>query len=74
MAAGANLDLFQPIIDNCDGCGRIVDNGQAKTCRTYLDPTAKWRLGQCNFATHIERNIAVQVKVNPLKASKRAGR
>jgi hypothetical protein len=36
-------------------------------------PLAKWRNGNCNFATHIQRKVEEQVqKINPLKASKRA--
>jgi hypothetical protein len=64
---------FQPITEQCDGCERIVEEDSSKYCRTYRDPEAKWRLGLCNFATHAkpELNI-VKVRVNPLKASKRA--
>ena len=65
--------LFQAIIDKCEGCGRVVEAGSDKFCRTYVAPAAKWRLGFCNFATHAKPDIvAAAVKVNPLKASKRA--
>ena len=66
---------FQPIIDKCDGCERIVEEDSAKYCRTYREPEAKWRLGLCNFATHKKPELKlVKVRVNPLKASKRASR
>jgi hypothetical protein len=65
--------LFQPIVDKCLGCERIVEVNDNKYCRTYIYPEAKWRCGICNFATHVKPEIgAVAVKVNPLKASKRA--
>ena len=66
---------FQAVIEQCDGCERIVEEDNAKYCRTYRDPEAKWRLGLCNFATHAKPELKlVKVRVNPLKASKRASR
>lgn len=66
---------FQPIVDKCDGCERIVEEGGSKFCQTYLNPGAKWRLGICNFATHQKPEIKVaKVRVNPLKAAKRASK
>ncbi len=65
--------LFQPIVDKCLGCDRIVEADANKYCRTYTVPASKWRIGLCNFATHVKPEItAVATKVNPLKASKRA--
>ncbi|MFH7320001.1 PxxKW family cysteine-rich protein [Desulfurivibrio sp. D14AmB] len=64
---------FQAIIDKCEGCGRIVEVEANKFCQTFTVPSAKWRLGFCNFATHAKPEIvAAAVKINPLKASKRA--
>lgn len=66
---------FQPIVENCEGCDRVVEAEGDKYCRTYLYPQAKWRLGICNFATHRKPEILVtNVKVNPLKAAKRASK
>ncbi len=66
---------FQPIIDKCEGCERIVEEDGSKFCQTYLFPQAKWKLGICNFATHAKPEITVtKVKVNPLKAAKRASK
>ena len=64
---------FQQVIEQCDGCERIVEENNTKYCRTYRDPEAKWHLGLCNFATHAKPELnLVKVRVNPLKASKRA--
>ncbi len=64
---------FQPVVEKCEGCERIVDEAGAQFCQSYLKPEAKWRLGICNFATHAKPEITVTtVRVNPLKAAKRA--
>lgn len=68
-----NFSSFKPVIDKCEGCERIVEVESSRYCRTYAAPDAKWRLGFCNFATHAKPEIVVAtIKVNPLKASKRA--
>jgi len=65
--------IFSPIVEACDGCERIVEFEDKKYCKTYSVPSAKWKLGICNFATHKKPEILVtKIKVNPLKASKRA--
>jgi hypothetical protein len=65
--------FLKPIIEKCDGCERIFVEENEKFCKTYANPEAKWRNGLCNFATHAKPEIVVQkVRVNPLKASKRA--
>jgi hypothetical protein len=64
---------FQPIIDKCDGCGRVVEQDGTQFCTSYLYPAEKWKLGICNFATHAKPEITVTtVRINPLKAAKRA--
>jgi len=66
---------FQPVIDKCEGCERIVEDSGSQYCQTYLYPQAKWKLGICNFATHMKPEIkVVSIKVNPLKAAKRASK
>ena len=65
--------LFSPITEKCEGCDRIIEAASVKYCQTYVSPEAKWRLGLCNFATHVKTELAAaKTKVNPLKASKRA--
>jgi len=65
---------FQPVVEQCEGCERIVsEDGGAAHCATYVNPAAKWHLGMCNFATHAKPEIkVVKVRINPLKAAKRA--
>lgn len=73
MLARYTSGLFSPISEKCEGCERIVEAASNKYCRTYVSPEAKWRLGLCNFATHVKLElVTAKTKVNPLKASKRA--
>ena len=73
--AATNNMVFQPIIEKCEGCSRIVEKDAGKFCQTYVNPAAKWKLGLCNFATHAKPEIkVVKVRINPLKAAKRASR
>lgn len=73
MLAKYTSGIFNPVIDKCEGCERIIEAGNAKYCQSYVAPEAKWKLTICNFATHVKPEIATaQTKVNPLKASKRA--
>jgi len=66
---------FQPVVDKCEGCERIVEDNGSQYCQTYLYPQAKWKVGICNFATHQKPEIKVtKVRVNPLKAAKRASK
>lgn len=74
-AANYGQRSFQPIIDKCEGCDRVVGENDVNYCKTYVNPAAKWRIGYCNFATHSKPEInVVKVRINPLKASKRASR
>lgn len=65
-----------PIIDKCEGCDRAKEFSGAKYCTSYPEPAKKWTGKACNFATHVKATVDTQgkVKVNPLKASKRAAR
>ena len=62
-----------PIVEDCQGCNKIVEIKDEKYCLTVPDPAYKWSKGVCNFATHITREKAIETvqKLNPLKASKR---
>ena len=72
-AAKFNDGSFLPVNEKCEGCERIVEVGSSKFCDTYMNPDAKWRLGICNFATHVKVELKTDdAKVNPLKASKKA--
>ena len=66
---------FQPVVEKCTGCDRIVEEDGVQYCQTFLNPEAKWRLGICNFATHVKPEIKVaKARINPLKAAKRASK
>lgn len=62
-----------PIVEQCEGCDRILHLETGKYCKVSPDPSSKWRTNVCNMATHVKNgNRAAQVaKLNPLKASKR---
>lgn len=74
-AAKFSEGSFLPVIEKCEGCERIVEVNDNKFCDVYANPGAKWRLGICNFATHAKPEVnIVKIRVNPLKAAKRASR
>ena len=75
-AEGVTLNGFvlTPAIDKCDGCDRLREFEGEKFCGSYPNPAVKWATGRCNFATHLKIEAAAAVKVNPLKASKRAAK
>ncbi len=68
--------IMEPVIDKCEGCERIVSVEGQNYCPSYAQPAMKWNRGACNFATHVSAVLDKKgkVKVNPLKASKRAAR
>ncbi len=69
-----NGAIFQPVIEQCEGCARIREFEGQNFCSSYPMPAAKWSMGSCNFSTHVRAARAAQAKVNPLKASKRAAK
>ena len=61
------------IVDNCEGCTRIVEFETGKYCTSFPDPSQKWQKGVCSMSSHVKKTKAVEEqKINPLKASKRA--
>jgi len=66
------LALREPIVEKCDGCARTEMMNENIVCKAYINPSLKWRLGDCGLATHIvkEENTKKK-KINPIKASKR---
>jgi len=65
----------QPVIEQCQGCERIVEGTIGPVCSVAPSPVHKWGQGLCNFATHQKVEVKVEeIRVNPLKASKRGGR
>jgi hypothetical protein len=62
------------IVEQCEGCSRIVQYETGKFCSVYPHPAMKWRKGVCNFATHVNKEVKKDEtgkKINPLKATKR---
>ena len=41
------------ILFKCEGCSHIQDD----KCEIWVCPTAKWKLGICPNATHIDRGL-----------------
>lgn len=68
--------IMEPVVEQCEGCERIAAVEGDNFCPTYAQPALKWAKGVCNFATHVRADVdkTGKVKVNPLKASKRAAR
>jgi len=62
----------EPIVAQCDGCGKRVLEPAQYVCQVYIVPAAKWKNGNCPMATNINKEITSSAKVNPLKASKRS--
>lgn len=61
------------IIDNCEGCNKIIDCPAGQYCKVYPEPASKWLSGNCPTASHIKREIIESTqKLNPIKASKRS--
>lgn len=59
-------------IEACMGCNRIAEQESGIYCSIFPEPAVKWKLGNCNMATHIKAEIVDnKKKLNPLKASKR---
>ena len=61
-----------PIVEKCEGCSRTIEFNSEKYCSSFPEPTAKWKLGICNLASHVKIEVQTSSqKLNPLKASKR---
>jgi len=66
-------DRVKDFIEACEGCQKAAEYPTGKYCTVSPDPAAKWSMGACNMATHIQASAKKDAaKVNPLKASKRA--
>lgn len=63
-------------VEACDGCNRSQEFASGWYCTACPDPISKWKHGHCNLATHVKmaKDKKAEVKINPLKASKRAAR
>ncbi len=67
-----NGGICHSIVEQCDSCAHIVSYEGAQFCKTYADPSTKWLLGKCNFATNVvKEGVKENKRINPLKESKR---
>jgi len=67
-----NGGLCHEIIEKCSGCNRIKKYSSGWYCTAYPEPPLKWKNGKCNLATNIvAESTEKNLKINPLKASKR---
>lgn len=63
------------IVEQCEGCNKVMEVASDKYCRVYPDPAAKWKVRSCPTASHLKLDAKESnQKVNPLKASKRANK
>ncbi len=66
--------VCKPIVEKCEGCGRVSEFSSEKYCTSNPEPDIKWKVGNCNMATHIKLEVSeTKKKINPIKASKRGG-
>ena len=69
---GFNGGTCHTIVEQCNGCAKVMEYSGTSYCMLYPDPAGKWSFGRCTGSTHAKvENKAVDQKINPLKASKR---
>jgi hypothetical protein len=62
-----------PVVDDCEGCTRILEFETGRFCASFPYPSQKWQKGACPMSSHIKKGQkAEEQKINPLKASKRS--
>jgi hypothetical protein len=67
-----NGGICHEIVEQCNGCGRKEEVQTGWYCASCPDPSLKWKIGNCNMATHVSSTaMQASAKINPLKASKR---
>jgi len=69
---GYNGGSCHTVVEQCEGCQKVVELPAGKFCSSFPNPSVKWKTSACNFSTHAKAAAAQQAKINPLKASKRA--
>lgn len=43
---------METIVEECQGCERAEERENGTFCKNFPVPSAKWRRGVCNMATH----------------------
>ncbi|MDR2611328.1 MAG: PxxKW family cysteine-rich protein, partial [Deltaproteobacteria bacterium] len=64
----------RPTDEKCEGCERVLKVEGSAYCGVFPDPTVKWRLGNCNMATHIKvetKGSEAKVRVGQQKQKKK---
>jgi hypothetical protein len=70
---GYNGGRCYEVVENCDGCTRIMVVEAGKFCTSFPYPAQRWQTAGCSMATHVKKAVKQEEqKINPLKASKRA--
>ena len=70
-----NGGLCHETIETCNGCNRVKEFSAGWYCTACPEPSLKWKNGNCNLASHVTITVGEsKTKINPLKASKRAGK
>lgn len=70
-----NGGICHQIVEQCEGCNRGAQFSTGWYCTACPEPSAKWKNGNCNLASHVSMvSSTTKNKINPLKASKRAAR
>lgn len=59
---------MKPVVEQCTGCAHV----DRVYCKSYLIPEAKWRMGDCPRATHLQmvKKIKTVVRVGQQKQKK----
>jgi len=61
-----------PIVENCQGCSKVIEFQTGLFCTSFPFPAQKWQKGVCPTATHVKKVVQVETQaINPLKASRR---
>ncbi len=71
---GFNGGACHPIVEQCQGCERILTLTEGVFCAVAPDPAIKWRRGSCNMATHKKagaKNGEAKVRVGQQKQKKK---
>ena len=70
-----NGGICHSVVEQCKGCNRGSEFSSGWYCTACPDPSLKWKNGNCNMATHVSAaGTGKNIKINPLKASKRSRR
>ena len=48
----------RPVVEQCNGCERVLSADDSALCSAFAFPDTKWRLGPCSMATHIKSESA----------------